>query len=94
MMAVSFYTSRVVLKVLGVDDYGIYNLIGGFVTVFSFVSRALVTATQRYLNVALGQQDDESFTRIYSTSINIYLLLSAVIMLIGETVGLWFINSQ
>ena len=94
MMAVAFYTSRVVLKVLGVDDYGIYNLISGFVTVFSFVNKALVSATQRYLNVALGKQDDDLFTKIYSMSINIYLLLSAIILLVGETVGLWFINTQ
>ena len=65
MMAVTLYTSRVILKVLGVDDYGIYNLVAGFVTLFSFVSRALTSAIQRYLNIALGKGNLDYFQSIF-----------------------------
>lgn len=94
MMAVTLYTSRVILKVLGVDDYGIYNLVGGFVMLFSFISQALTSAIQRFLNVALGRSDKEYYQIIFSSSINIFLLLSILVIIIGETVGVWFVNTQ
>ena len=94
MMAVTLYTSRVILKVLGVDDYGIYNLVAGFVTFFSFISRALTTAIQRFLNVALGRGDDDYFRNLFSTSINIFIFLSIIVLFIGETVGVWFVDTQ
>ena len=94
MMAVTLYTSRVILQVLGVDDYGIYNLVAGFVTLFSFISRALTTAIQRFLNVALGRGDKDYFRNLFSTSINIFIFFSFIVLLIGETVGVWFVNTQ
>lgn len=94
LMAVSLYTSRVILDVLGVDDYGIYNLIGGFITLFSFVSGALVASLQRFFNVALGQNDEEQYKKLYSMSINIFAIFSLFLIVIGETVGLWFITTQ
>ena len=94
LMAVSFYTSRVILDTLGVDDYGIYNLIGGFITLFSFISSALVSAIQRYFNVALGHRDDEQFKRIYSMGIMVFVMFSAFLLLVGETVGLWFVQNK
>lgn len=94
MMAVTLYTSRVILKVLGVDDYGIYNLVGGFVMLFSFISQALTSAVQRFLNVALGRGDKEYYQNIFSSSINIFILLSILVIIIGETVGVWFVNTQ
>lgn len=94
LLAVSLYTSRVILAALGVDDYGIYNLIGGFVTLFSFISHALVGAMQRYFNVALGHGDKDEYQRIYTMGINIFILFSLFILLVGETVGLWFVKTQ
>ena len=94
LMVVSLYTSRVILSTLGVDDYGIYNLIGGFITLFSFISSALVGAMQRFFNVALGEGDNEEYHNIYSMGINIFSLFSVFLLLVGETVGLWFVNTQ
>lgn len=94
LMAVSLYTSRVILKYLGVDDYGIYTLIGGFITVFSIITSSLVSAVQRYFNVALGQNDEMQFGKIYSMSINIFVLFSGIILVLGETVGLWFVANK
>lgn len=94
LMAVSLYTSRVILDVLGVDDYGIYNLIGGFITLFSFISGAVVSSLQRFFNVALGQNDEEQYKKLYSMSINIFAIFSLFLIVIGETVGLWFVTTQ
>ena len=77
LMAVTLYTSRVILAVLGVDDYGIYSLIGGIIALFSFISHALVQAMQRFLNVALGQKDNERCHRVYVMGYNIFFLFSA-----------------
>ena len=94
LMAVTLYTSRVVLAVLGVDDYGIYCLIGGFISLFSFISNSLIGAMQRFLNVALGKKDEGLFQRIYVMSINIFVLFSLILFLIGESVGLWFVMNK
>lgn len=94
LMVVSLYTTRVILATLGVDDYGIYNLIGGFITLFSFISNALVTAMQRFFNVALGHEDKEEYRRVYSMGINIFVLFSIFLLIVGETVGLWFVRTQ
>ena len=94
LMAVSLYTTRIILTTLGVDDYGIYNLIGGFITLFSFVSNALVAAMQRFFNVALGHNDHDEYRRIYSMGINIFAIFSLFLLLVGETVGLWFVKTQ
>ena len=94
LMAVTLYTSRVILATLGVEDYGIYNLIGGFITVFSFISASLVSSIQRYFNVALGQGDEHKFKHIYSMSINMFAVFSIFLLVIGETLGVWFIATQ
>lgn len=94
LMAVSLYTSRIVLRTLGVDDYGIYNLIGGFVSLFSFISASLVGAMQRFFNVSLGHNDHEEYRRIYSMGYNIFAIFSCFLLIVGETVGLWFVSTQ
>lgn len=91
ILAVSLYTSRVILKVLGVEDYGIYNLIAGFVTFLTFISNSLVSAMQRYFNVALGKNDLQNYRDVFSMSINILALFSCLILILGETIGLWFV---
>ena len=94
MMAVALFTSRVVLDVLGAQDYGIYNIIGGVIVLFSFLNSALSAATQRFLNYYLGKKDNRQANSIFCMSMNIYVLLGVVIVLLAETVGLWFVNSQ
>lgn len=94
LMAVTLYTSRVILAVLGVDDYGMYSLIGGIIALFSFVSHSLVGAMQRFFNVALGKKDNDRYHRVYVMGYNIFFLFSAFLLLIGETLGLWFINNK
>ena len=89
-MAVSLYTSRVVLNTLGVEDYGIYNVVGGIVTMFAFLNGAMVTSTQRYLTFELGKGSQEKLRIVFSTSVQIHAVLALIIVFLGETIGLWF----
>lgn len=93
-MGVSLYTVRVILDVLGAEDYGIYNVIGGIVSLFSFLSGTMASATQRFLSFEMGKQDNGSLAKVFSVSMYIYLLLVGIILLLSETIGLWFVNSQ
>ena len=93
-MAVTLYTSRVVLNTLGVEDYGLYNVVGGFVAMFSFFNSAMASATQRYLNFELGRGDAARLHRVFCTSMNIHALISVVVLLLSETVGLWFVYTH
>ena len=93
-MAVSLYTSRVVLAALGVDDYGIYNVVGGIVAMFGFLNGAMSTSTQRYLTFELGRGDKEQLSKVFATSINIHILIALVVVILAETVGLWFLNNK
>ena len=93
-MAVSLYTSRVVLQVLGVEDYGIYNVTGGIITMFSFINTAMTSATQRYITFALGKGDFVELQKVFSTSLQIHFLISILIIILGETVGLWFLRNK
>lgn len=81
-MAVSLYTSRVILQVLGVEDYGIYNVTGGVITMFSFVNTAMTSATQRYITFALGKGDFECLKSIFSTALQIHFLISLFIIIL------------
>ena len=94
MMVVSLYTSRVVLDTLGVEDYGIYNVVGGIVGMFSFINGAMGAGTQRYLNFALGIGDPVQLKRVFNTCSNIHLILAIIIICLAETIGLWFLYSQ
>ena len=93
-MLVSLYTSRVVLNALGVEDYGIYNVVGGVVTMFSFIYGALVTSTQRYLTYELGKGNMEQLKKVFTASIHIYVVISVFIILLGETIGLLFFYNK
>lgn len=90
MMLVSLYTSRVVLGILGVEDYGIYNVVGGVVAMFGFINGAMATSTQRYLTFELGRGDLQCLHKVFCTSIIIHALIALLIVFLAETVGLWF----
>lgn len=93
-MAVSLYTSRVVLNTLGIEDYGLYNVVGGFVSMFTFLNGAMASATQRFLNFELGCGNKERLHKVFCTSINIHALISVIILLLSETIGLWFVYTH
>ena len=94
LMVVSLFTSRVILNTLGVEDFGIYNVVGGIVAMFTIISGSLTSAISRFLTFELGKGYKEKLKTIFSTSVNIQLGLSAIIILIGEIVGIWFLNNQ
>lgn len=94
MMFTALFTSRIVLHVLGETDYGIYNIIGGVVVLFSFLNSALLQATQRFLNFNLGKKDEKATHKIFCMSLNSYIILSGVFLILGETIGLWFVDTQ
>ncbi len=92
-MIISLFTSRVVLNTLGETDYGIYNIVGGIVVLFSFLNAALTTATQRFFSYELGKKDLKSLQRIFSISMTCYIFLSLAILILSESIGLWFLNN-
>lgn len=94
MMAVSLYTSRVVLNTLGVEDYGIYNVVGGVVAMFGFINGSMSSATQRYITFALGKGDKTRLQTVFSTTLQIHTLIAGIIVLLGETIGLWFLYNK
>jgi O-antigen/teichoic acid export membrane protein len=90
IMLVSLYTVRVVLNTLGAEDYGIYNVVAGMVVLFSFLNGAMTSATQRFLNYALGENNIEQARDIFSISFIIHAMMALVVAFISETIGLWF----
>ena len=91
VMAVGIYTSRVVLHALGVNDYGIINVIGGFVAMFSILSGSLVNASQRFISFEMGKETPQ-MDRVFSGTISIHLILALIVFVLFESFGLWFIN--
>lgn len=91
IMGVTLYTSRVVLQTLGEEDFGIYNIVGGVVTLFTFINAAMTTGTQRHLSYELGKPDS-NVTKVFSACLSIHFCLSVIIFILAETVGLWFLN--
>lgn len=93
-MAISLYSSRVFLNALGVVDYGLYNAVGGFVAVFATVTGSLSAAISRFLTYSLGENNIENLKDTFSTSIVIQIMLSIIIIVIAETIGLWFFANK
>lgn len=93
-MGVSLYTSRVVLNTLGVEDFGIYNVVGGVVTMLSFLNGTMTAATQRYITFELGKGNNKGLQKIFSLSISIHILISLLVVILAESIGLWFVSTQ
>lgn len=93
-MLISLYASRVVLKQLGASDYGVYSVIAGVVATFAALSATLSGATQRYITFAIGKGDREYLGKIFTASVRVHAILAAVILLLAETLGVWFINNR
>ena len=94
LMLIGLFTSRVVMRTLGIDDYGVYNVVGGVVTVFTFLTTSISAAISRYLAVGLGEGDPVRLRRIFATGVLIQLGLSLLLVLLVETAGLWWLNHR
>ena len=94
MMCINLYTSRIVLHTLGVEDYGIYNVVGGVIVMFSFITDSMTASTQRFLSFELGSGNKDKLHAVFVTSIHIHLLISLVVIILGETIGLWFLMEK
>lgn len=92
IMLISLYTSRVVLQSLGITDFGIYNVVGGFVAMFSIISNSISSSISRYITYSLGKGDVKSLRMIFSSSLNMLYLICIFLFIVLETVGLWFLN--
>lgn len=94
-MGVSLYTSRIVLQLLGISDYGLYNVVGGVVAFLGILKSLMSTGTQRFLTYEMGKgATPMRLSLVFSTSFNIFMLIGLLILIFGETVGLWFINTH
>ena len=93
-MLLGLYTSRVILQALGVEDYGIYNVVGGFVSLFSLISGSMSGSIARSLTFELGRSDVNRLKRVFSTSIYVLLALSLLVVLATETFGLWYLYNK
>ncbi len=93
-MGVSLYTSRVVLNTLGVNDFGIYNVVGGLVTAFTLVSGSLSSASQRFISFELGKKEKHNLRDVFSTTVTVHVLLAGIILVLAESVGIWFLNNH
>lgn len=91
---ISLYTSRVILKVLGVEDYGIYQVVGGMVAMFAILSNALSSAISRFITYEIGKGDKERLSLIFSSSRIIQLVLSVVVIIVAEIIGVWFLENK
>ena len=94
IMAVSFYTIRVVLDTLGVTDFGLYNLVASFVIIMAFLNNTLTAGTQRFLTFEIGKNDLVKLKQTFSTAMLIHIALAFIILIIGETIGLWFLYEK
>lgn len=94
VLLVSLYTSRVILKVLGVMDYGIYNVVGGVIGMLGFMNNSMQSAFQRYYNYELGKRNEQKVGELFGSSLAVQVLLIIVILILSETVGLWLLNSK
>lgn len=94
VLMVSLYTSRVVLKVLGFEDFGIYNVVGSIVVFFAFLRSALTNATSRYITFEIGTGNKDNLVKVYSMAINCHIVLSIICLILLEIIGVWFLNNK
>ncbi|HDZ9496578.1 TPA: hypothetical protein RU013_003345, partial [Vibrio cholerae] len=93
-LGVTLYTSRVVLNELGIEDFGIFNVIGGVITMMAFLSGAMSSATQRFFSFELGKSNLDQLANVFKMSLNIHWLIVLIVIIAAETLGLWFINTH
>ena len=94
IMLVTLYTSRVVLKNLGVEDFGVYNAVGGVVAMFAVISGALSNAISRYITYGIGKGDQDRLKVVFCTSVNIQIVIAVIVFVLCEILGVWFLNNR
>lgn len=94
LMAISLYTSRVILEALSVDDFGVYNVVGGFVALFGILCKSLSSAASRFLNFEMGRGDKDKLAKVFSTTLTIHVALAVIIAVLAEFIGVWFVNNM
>ena len=94
IMGVSLFTSRIILKTLGEDDFGIYNVVGGIVMMFTFMNGALAGATSRFITYEIGRKDYIQLSKVFNVSLVTHLFIALIIFLLAETIGLWFLYNK
>lgn len=90
----NLYISRIVLDNLGTSDYGLYNVVGGFVMMFTIITSSLAAATSRYITFELGKNDSERLRTVFSISVSIHILLAVILFVLLESLGTWYLNSR
>ena len=93
-LLITLYSSRIILQALGVEDFGLYNVVGGVVALLSFLRTSLTSATQRFISYEIGRNDSEQLKKIFSLSVSTHIFISLIIFVIAETLGLWFLNTH
>ena len=91
---IGLYTSRIVLKALGVEDFGIFNVVGGIVSLLGFLSGALGAASSRFITYELGSGNQKELQNTFRTAFTAHLCLTIVAIILAETIGLWFVNHK
>lgn len=94
LMLITLYTSRLTLKYLGITDFGIYNVVAGIISVLSFLSNSMALSVNRFLSYAMGKNDENGLKEVFSLSVIIHIIIAIIVLLAGETVGLWFVNNK
>ena len=94
MMFIGFFTARITLNALGVDDFGINDVVGGLVSMFALLSNSLCASSSRFITIALGREDIEEQKSTFATTVNIHIILAIVVILAVETIGVWFLNNK
>lgn len=93
-IGIALYTSRIILNALGEQSYGIYNVVGGTVAIVGFLTSTMSSSTSRFLSISIAKESVEDTKRIFGTSLLIHLCLAIIILIIGETIGVWFVNAE
>ena len=93
-MSVSLYTSRVILQTLGIEDYGVYNIVGGVVAMFSFINSTMSSATSRFLTFEIGRGNKERLKETFNASLWVHVIIAVIILVLCETIGLWFLQCK
>ena len=93
VLLLTLYISRLILEVLGIEDFGIYNVVGGFVAMFAFMNTSMSNGVQRFLNINIGSSGGNNITAIFTTSIYIQSLLAIAFLIVAEVIGIWYINN-
>lgn len=94
IMLITLYSSRIILQALGVDDYGLYNVVGGVVLMLAFLKSSLTSATQRFLSFEMGRNDENHLKETFSICLSTHILIAIIIVILAESIGLWFLNTQ